>query len=144
MARTPSPPTLILSPQQRWCSHPSVPLPNPFKYADSNLQRFLSSFHPSRGLESSSQFNGLVLKFVGTIDNVVFQNEADTMLKASVHYIQPVPGKDTPEGQQIWQMAFRNKPGIPQSFITLYNTNQDKIFSMLLLFQLMNIYGFRD
>ncbi|KAA6375836.1 MAG: hypothetical protein EZS28_028637 [Streblomastix strix] len=130
MARTPSPPTLILSPQQRWRSHPSVPLPNPFKYADSNSQRFLSSFHPSRGLESSSQFNGLVLKFVGTIDNVVFQNEADPMLKASVHCIQPVPGKDTPEGQQIQLIAYRNKPGIPQSFITLYNTNQDKIFSI--------------
>ncbi|KAA6378582.1 MAG: hypothetical protein EZS28_025890, partial [Streblomastix strix] len=130
MARTPSPPTLILSPQQRQYSHPSVPILNPFKYADLNSQRFLSSFHPSRGLESSSQFNGLVLKFVGTIDNVVFQNEADPMLKASVHCIQPVPGKDTPEGQQIQLMAFRNKPGIPQSFITLYNTNQDKIFSI--------------
>ncbi|KAA6368199.1 MAG: hypothetical protein EZS28_036274 [Streblomastix strix] len=130
MNRKPSPPSNGPSPPSKGSSPPGVPLPNPFKYAESNARRFLSTFHPSKGLESSSQFSGLVLKIVGYVDNVVFQDNIDPMLKASLHCIQPVPGKETPEGQQIQLMTFRNKPGIAKGFITLYNENKNGTFSI--------------
>ncbi|KAA6376074.1 MAG: hypothetical protein EZS28_028401 [Streblomastix strix] len=127
MSRRVSPSPSYSTPSPRPTPTPSpTPGLNPFLFVESNANRFFTTFHPSKGFECSSQFKGQIMKLVGTVDNVIFQDVNDPMLKASVHCIQPL----LDQGQTIQLMSFRNKPGLAQEFVTLYNANQEHLFSI--------------